>query len=58
MKASQVNPYASQMNELEALAKACADAAQFYREKPGLAGPGAISDLYEAIARLARAVNK
>ncbi len=46
------------MNELEALAQACANAAQFYRDKPGLVSPAAISDLYEAIARLAHAVNK
>lgn len=39
--------------QIEALIADCEKAAAFYDEKPGLAGPQAITDLYRAIARLA-----
>jgi hypothetical protein len=42
--------------QLEALIGDCEKCAEVYDEKPGLAGPQAISDLYRAIARLAAIV--
>ena len=40
-------------SELEKLAANCAAAAQYYAEKPELAGPRAVIDIYQAIAHLA-----
>ena len=42
--------------QIETLIADAEKAAAFYDAKPGLAGPQAISDLYRAVARLARLV--
>lgn len=42
--------------ELNDLAHAAENAAEFYRDKPGYVGPETTIDLYETIARLARII--
>lgn len=43
-------------DELNDLAHAAENAAEFYREKPGYIGPETTIDLYATIARLARII--
>lgn len=49
------------MTEFEKIATECRAAADFYLEKPGLAQmalPGALSDIYRTLGRLAMAADK